>query len=42
MVYNNAAMSNLGLGNWECRRMGGTHIRDTGVKDRKAVAPYLL
>jgi hypothetical protein len=26
------AMSNLGQGYWECRRMGGTHTRDTGKK----------
>ena len=35
-------MSNLGQGYWECRRKGGTHTRDTGEKDRKYVAPYLL
>ena len=35
-------MSNLGQGNWECLRVGGTHTRDTGEKDRKYVAPYLL
>ena len=34
MSFNNAAMSNLGQGYWECRGMGGTHTRDTGVKDK--------
>ena len=35
MLYNNAARSNLGQGYWESRRVGGTHTRDTGGKDRK-------
>jgi len=26
-------MSNSGQGYWECRRVGGTHTRDTGGKD---------
>ena len=25
-------MSNVGQGNWERRRVGGTHTRDTGEK----------
>jgi hypothetical protein len=29
-------MPNLGQGYWECRRMGGTHTRDTGEKGRKS------
>jgi len=37
--YNNAARSNLGQGYWEIRRVGGTHIRDTGGKTYKSVAP---
>jgi hypothetical protein len=28
-------MSNLGQGYWECRRVGGTHTRDTGEKMKK-------
>ena len=28
-------MSSLGQGYWERRRVGGTHTRDTGEKDRK-------
>ena len=27
-------MSILGLGYWECRRVGGTHTRDTREKDK--------
>ena len=35
-------MSDLGQGYWTCREVGGTHTKDTGGKDRKYVAPYLL
>jgi len=27
-------MLNSGQGYWECRRMGGTHTRDTGEKEK--------
>jgi len=33
MLYSNAAMSNLGQGYWECRRVEGTHTRDKVEKD---------
>ena len=37
-------MLNLGQGYWECRRVGGTHTRDTVETGTtgKYVAPYLL
>ena len=35
MLYNDAAMSSLGQGYWECQRVEGTHTRDKGEKDRK-------
>ena len=41
MLYNNAAMSDLGQGYWTCREVGGTHTKDTGEKDKSSVAPYL-
>jgi len=30
-------LSNLWQGFWECRRVGGTHTRDKGEKDRKLI-----
>jgi len=42
MFYNNAVMSKLGQRYWECWRVGGTHTRDTGGKDRNSIALYLL
>jgi hypothetical protein len=34
ILYSNAVMSILGQGYWERRRVGGTHTRDTGEKER--------
>ena len=34
MLYNNAVMSSLGQGYWERWRVGGTHTRDTGEKEK--------
>jgi len=38
MLYNNAAVSNLGQGYWECLRVGGTHTRDRGKTCRSKFA----